>query len=111
MDVNAVFEKYSREDLIRMILDDNHKLCQLEHIITGCAEELHKLGFNDEVFMKQLETLVPAHSLGYHLGDYNCMRESIKMLTAQVIELGAEPVKFRWKFPWLDQGGTDGQST
>lgn len=102
MDVNAVFEKHTREDLIRSILEHHTKIGQLEHILTGCAERLHDLGHDDEVFMKQLETLVPAHSLGYHLGHYNQMRESIKMLRAQVKNLGAEPVKFRWEFPWLD---------
>lgn len=99
--IEAVFEKYTRDDLIRMILDQGSKQGRLEHILTGCAERLHDLGHDDEVFMKQLESLVPAHSLGYHLGDYNQMRESIKMLRAQVVELGAEPVKFRWTFPWL----------
>ena len=109
--LSVVFEKFSRDDLIKKICDGISESNSLQHILTSCAEELHARGCTDEVLMKQLETLVPAHSLGYHLGDYNCMRESIKMLTAQVIELGAEPVKFRWKFPWLDQGGTDGQST
>lgn len=111
MDVNTVYERFTRADLIRKDMESTYEIHRLQQIITGCAEELHKLGFNDEVFMKQLETLVPAHILGYHLGDYNCMRESIKMLHAQVKELGAEPVKFRWEFPWLDQGSTDGQST
>lgn len=100
MDIDVVFERYSREDLIRMVLEGNRTESKLEHILTSCAEELTSLGCTNSTLMSQLETLVPAHSLGYHLGDYNQMRESIKMLRAQIIELGAEPIKFRWAFPW-----------
>lgn len=109
--LSAVYKDWSREDLMDNIGEWIHKHNQLQEILTGCAEELNVLGSTNSVLMESLETKVPAHILGYHLGDYNCMRESIKMLTAQVVELGAEPVKFRWKFPWLDQGDTDGQST
>ncbi len=109
--LSAVFEKFSRDELIKKICDGISESNRLQHILTSCAEELHARGCTDTTLMTQLETLVPAHSIGYHLGDYNQMRESIKMLHAQVKELGAEPIKFRWKFPWLDQGGANGQST
>lgn len=98
--MSAAFETYSRDDLIKSIWDKYGVISDLEQILTSCAEELHTHGCTNEVLMAQLETLVPAHKLGYHLGDYNQMRESIKALKAQVVSLGAEPVKFSWDFPW-----------
>lgn len=113
--LSVMYETYSRDQLISQIWEKSKEIHQLHHIITSCAEELHTHGCTDEVLMAQLETLVPARALGYHLGDYNCMRESIKALKAQVVSLGAEPVKFRWDFPWEKEDASkdpaNGQST
>jgi len=80
MDVNAIFEKYTRKQLIQMLMDDNHEIVRLKTLLTTAGEELVRLGSSAEGLLAEIESREKKWLPGYCIGGYNQMRKYIQEL-------------------------------
>jgi len=82
MDTNALFEKYSREQLIDMIMKYGKEIIRFKTMLTACAEEMHRLGSNETELMAAAKKGEATWITGYSIGSYNQMRSYILRLEA-----------------------------
>jgi hypothetical protein len=74
MDVNAIFEKYTREQLIDMLMKDGKEILRRKHMLTACGEEMHRLGSDKKEILDAIEADEAKWISGYCIGSYNQMR-------------------------------------
>lgn len=80
MDVNAIFEKYTRKQLIQMLMDDNSEIVRLKSLLTTAGEELVRLGSSADGLLAEIESREKKWLPSYCIGGYNQMRMYIKEL-------------------------------
>lgn len=80
MDINAVYERYSREDLITLLCKESFEIIRLKTLLTTAGEELVKLGSSNDQFLKCVEGIERNWLPTYCIGGYNQMRLYIQEL-------------------------------
>lgn len=92
MDICAVFEGYTREELYKMICSGNSENLRLKALLTTAGEELYRLGADCPDLMKAVEDSEREWLPSYSIGGYNQMRMYIHELEQL---LGPEAAQLR----------------
>lgn len=77
MDINTVFESYTREQLVQELWGKGSEVLRLKHALTACGEEMARLGSDKTDILEAIELDEKKWINGYSIGSYNQMRSYI----------------------------------
>lgn len=77
MDINAIYEDKTREELVQELCDSHRELTRLKTMLTNCGEEMHRLGSDRKDLLGAIEAGEAKWITGYSIGSYNQMRDYI----------------------------------